>query len=237
MEVDAGCYHALALTSDGAVKSWGYNLYGQLGNSTTKSSTLPVDVDGFEGVTDIEAGAYHNYAQTSDSHVWGWGNNQYGQLLQEGDDSGDNVSRTNRTTPVEIPRLEGAQHLAAGLRHGAAFTDDDVFTWGNNSEGQLGNGSTVSRYESVKILTAHRSRTSRHPSAATPPTPADQHPPGARHRGCSTPTRAGHPPSNRGAETRSQGVSPAGRPALPPRLPRRTRSGTWSDLLGVVCAA
>ncbi|MGW0580305.1 RCC1 domain-containing protein, partial [Streptomyces sp. NPDC002920] len=107
VSIDAGCHHALALTSEDTVKSWGYNLYGQLGDSSTKSSTVPVDVDWLEGVSEIEAGAFHNYAKTSDSHVWGWGNNQYGQLL-EGDESfDDNVSRTNRTAPVEIPRLEG----------------------------------------------------------------------------------------------------------------------------------
>ncbi len=153
VEIDAGCHHALALTADDTVKSWGYNLYGQLGNSSTKSATVPVDVDWLEGVSDIEAGAHHNYAMTSDSHVWGWGNNQYGQLLEGDEAFGDNVSRTNRTAPVEIPRLEGVQHLAAGARHGVAVTADDVFTWGHNGEGQLGNGTTVSRYDSVRILT------------------------------------------------------------------------------------
>ncbi|MFF8379557.1 RCC1-like domain-containing protein [Streptomyces sp. NPDC015661] len=152
VEIDAGCYHALALTADDTVKSWGYNLYGQLGNSSTKSSTVPVDVDWLEGVSDIEAGAFHNYVKTSDSHVWGWGNNQYGQLLEGDEAFGDNVSRTNRTAPVEIPRLEGVQHLAAGARHGVAVTADDVFAWGHNGEGQLGNGTTVPRFESVKIL-------------------------------------------------------------------------------------
>ncbi|MBB4985329.1 RCC1-like domain-containing protein [Streptomyces nymphaeiformis] len=152
VEIDAGCYHALALTADDTVKSWGYNLYGQLGNSSTKSSTTPVDVDWLEGVSDIEAGAWHNYAKTSDSHVYGWGNNQYGQLLEGDEAFGDNISRTNRTAPVEIPRLEGVQHLAAGARHGVAVTADDVFAWGHNGEGQLGNGTTVSRFESVKIL-------------------------------------------------------------------------------------
>ncbi|WP_416969632.1 RCC1-like domain-containing protein [Streptomyces sp. 4F14] len=151
-KIDAGCYHALAITADDTVKSWGYNLYGQLGNSSTKSSTEPVDVDWIEGVSDIEAGAHHNYAMTSDSHVWGWGSNQYGQLLEGDEAFGDNVSRTNRTAPVEIPRLEGVQHLAAGARHGVAVTADDVFTWGHNGEGQLGNGTTVSRFDSVKIL-------------------------------------------------------------------------------------
>ncbi|MGW4055683.1 RCC1-like domain-containing protein [Streptomyces sp. NPDC004779] len=152
VSIDAGCHHALALTADNTVKSWGYNLYGQLGNSSTKSSTVPVDVDWLEDVSDIEAGAFHNYVKTSDSHVWGWGNNQYGQLLEGDEAFGDNVSRTNRTAPVEIPRLEGVQHLAAGARHGVAVTADEVFAWGHNGEGQLGNGTTVSRFESVKIL-------------------------------------------------------------------------------------
>lgn len=152
VSIDAGCHHALALTAENTVRSWGYNLYGQLGNSSTKSSTVPVDVDWLEDVSDIEAGAFHNYVTTSDSHVWGWGNNQYGQLLEGDEAFGDNVSRTNRTAPVEIPRLEGVQHLAAGARHGVAVTADEVFTWGHNGEGQLGNGTTVSRFESVKIL-------------------------------------------------------------------------------------
>ncbi|MGW2020333.1 RCC1 domain-containing protein [Streptomyces sp. NPDC001927] len=151
-EIDAGCHHALALTADDTVKSWGYNLYGQLGNSSTKSATEPVDVDWVEAVSDIEAGAFHNYVTTSDSHVWGWGNNQYGQLLESDEAFDSNVSRTNRTAPVEIPRLEGVQQLAAGARHGVALTADDVFAWGHNGEGQLGNGTTVPRYDSVKIL-------------------------------------------------------------------------------------
>ncbi|WP_240805684.1 hypothetical protein [Streptomyces sp. A1547] len=151
VKVDAGCHHALALTADDTVKSWGYNFHGQLGNSSTKSSTVPVDVDWLEDVSDIEAGAHHNYAQTSDRHVRGWGIKQYGQLLENGEDFDANTSRTNRTAPVETPRLDGVQHLAAGARHGAAVTSGGVFTWGRKGEGQLGNGTTVSRYESVKL--------------------------------------------------------------------------------------
>lgn len=151
-DIDAGCHHALALTADRTVKSWGYNLYGQLGDSSTTSSAVPVDVDWLEGVTEIEAGAHHNYAKTSDSKVWGWGNNQYGQLLEADERFDTDASRTNRTAPVEILRLEGVQHLAAGARHGIAVTANDVFTWGHNGEGQLGNGTTIARYEPVKIL-------------------------------------------------------------------------------------
>ncbi|WP_326770766.1 sialidase (plasmid) [Streptomyces sp. NBC_01591] len=150
--IAAGGHHGLALTADGTVKSWGYNLYGQLGNSTTKSATVPVDVDWIEGITTLAAGAHHNYVITSDSKIWGWGNNQYGQLLESDETFDNNISRTNRTAPVEIPRLEGVQHIAAGARHGVAVTADGIYTWGHNGEGQLGNGTTVARYETVKDL-------------------------------------------------------------------------------------
>ncbi|MDY0816077.1 sialidase [Kitasatospora purpeofusca] len=149
--IAAGGHHALALTADGTVKSWGYNLYGQLGNSSNKSSTVPVDVDLVEDVSTIIAGAHHNYAITSNGTVWGWGNNHYGQLLKADENFDTNVSRTNRTTPVEIARLKDAQSLTAGPRHGAAIIGGKVVTWGNNEEGQLGNGTTTSAYVEVNL--------------------------------------------------------------------------------------
>ncbi|MFD9411257.1 RCC1-like domain-containing protein [Streptomyces sp. NPDC059989] len=148
--IAAGVHHALVLTADNTVKSWGYNLHGQLGNSSTKSSNLPVDVDWIEGVNGIIAGAFHNYATTSDGEVWGWGNNQYGQLLED-ENFADTAARTNRTAPVEIPLLKGAQSLAAGARHAAAIIGGKVFTWGHNDEGQLGNGTTTPAYVEVQL--------------------------------------------------------------------------------------
>lgn len=149
--IAAGAQHALALPADDTIKSWGYNLYGQLGTSSTKSSTLPVDVDWLEGVSEITAGAHHNYAKTSDSTVWGWGSNQYGQLPTDEENSGDNASRANRTAPVELTLLKDAQALAAGARHGLAVIAGDVYAFGDNSEGQLGNGTTTPGYHKVDL--------------------------------------------------------------------------------------
>ncbi|TXL91383.1 sialidase [Streptomyces sp. IB2014 016-6] len=178
-DIDAGCHHALALTADRTVKSWGHNAYGQLGDSSTKSSVLPVDVDWLSGVNDIEAGANHNYAITDEGIVWGWGSNKNNQLLQTEAPAGANPNanpnadrndadadadavvnadakapRTNRTVPVEIPRLEGAQQIAAGANHGIAIFGDDVFAWGHNNEGQLGDRTTTSRVDAVATLNA-----------------------------------------------------------------------------------
>lgn len=160
-DIDAGCHHALALTADKTVKAWGHNLSGQLGDSSTKSAVRPVDVDWLSGVNDIEAGANHNYAITDDGMVWGWGNNKNNQLLQaevpaDANAKGDAKAapRTNRTTPVEIPRLEGAQQIAAGANHGIAVFGEDVFAWGQNNEGQLGDRTTTARVEAVSTLNA-----------------------------------------------------------------------------------
>lgn len=151
-EIDAGCHHALALTADKTVKSWGKNVSGQLGDSSTKNSVVPVDVDWIENVENIEAGANHNYAMDSDGRVWGWGNNQNNQLLEADPAAKDSRQFTNRTAPIDIPRLEGAQQVAAGAQHGIAVFGEDIFAWGHNTEGQLGNSSTMSSMESVHTL-------------------------------------------------------------------------------------
>lgn len=152
-EIDAGCHHALALTTEKTVKAWGKNSSGQLGDSSTRSSTRPVDVDWIENVTDIEAGANHNYVITDDDMVWGWGANQNNQLL-EADPAAAKDAKTlvNRTAPIEIPRLAGAQQIAAGSHHGIAVFGEDVFAWGHNAEGQVGNNVSTSGVQSVHTL-------------------------------------------------------------------------------------
>ncbi|MEU2549095.1 sialidase [Streptomyces roseolus] len=165
--IAAGCHHALALTTpeDGenagksVVMAWGQNIYGQLGNSSTASSVKPVTVDWIKDVSTIHAGAWHNYAVTSTGEVWGWGHNQYGQLLDEDETFDGETSRTNRTAPVQIPQLKGLTKLAAGAFHGVALKDDYVYTWGQNADGQLGNGSTTDSHTLVKVLHSDSSTT------------------------------------------------------------------------------
>jgi alpha-tubulin suppressor-like RCC1 family protein len=166
-KIDAGCHHALAVTSaeegeeagKSVVKAWGYNIYGQLGNSSTASATTPVDVDWLEGVADIEAGAWHNYARLSDGSVWGWGHNQYGQLLDDDETFDGEVYRTNHTAPIEIPQLRNLTKLAAGAFHGVALKDEYVYTWGQNADGQLGNGNTRDSHTMLRVLSSDSSTT------------------------------------------------------------------------------
>ena len=78
--VHGGQGHAAALRNDGTVWTWGYNLFGQLGNGDYLNSNVPVQVSGLTDVVAISCGHGYSLARKSDGTVWGWGDNQHGQL-------------------------------------------------------------------------------------------------------------------------------------------------------------
>jgi alpha-tubulin suppressor-like RCC1 family protein len=136
--VAGGDYHSVALQADGTVQAWGDNTQGQLGTGNTSSSLVPVTVPGLSGsVTAIAAGAYHTVVLLADGSVQAWGNNGFGQL-------GDGTT-TSSLVPVTVTGLGGpVTAIAAGTYHTMALlADGTVKTWGDNTQGQLGNGSMV----------------------------------------------------------------------------------------------
>ncbi|MEE1828538.1 hypothetical protein PUR61_41185 [Streptomyces sp. BE20] len=161
--IAAGCNHNLALvgppaggtgptgpTSGNALKAWGYNATGQLGDNSTISRYTPVDTQGIwlGGVSQIAAGCNHSLAVTdSDNKLKAWGQNTSGQI---GDGTTD-----YRITPVPVPGITGTRLVAAGREHTIALLGDNtVRSWGNNGSGQLGNGTTTDSSTPVTSLTA-----------------------------------------------------------------------------------
>ena len=145
--IAAGFYHTCALTSVGGIKCWGDNRYSQLSDGTTTAyRTKPVDVEGLSrGVSAIAAGYLHNCALLNAGGVKCWGDNRNSQL---------GVGTTARhTKPVNVHGLtRGVSAIAAGFHHTCALTSaGGVKCWGENLNGQLGDGTTANRPTPVDV--------------------------------------------------------------------------------------
>ncbi len=163
--------------ASGTVQAWGDNGSGQLGNGTmtrTECACIPtpVSVSGLSGVTALASGDYHSLALLSDGTMRAWGYNYYGQL-------GTGTAPTGGCacihTPVPVINLSGVTAIAAGGVHSLALLGDGTIrSWGENSQGQLGVGTTTNSATPVPVsglggVTAIAGTTSAWRSWATAP--------------------------------------------------------------------
>jgi alpha-tubulin suppressor-like RCC1 family protein len=110
-EIAAGTYHSCALMTNGTVRCWGANTYGQLGNGNTNNATRPVTVAGLpRPAVAITAGGYHSCAKLDDGSIRCWGKNDKGQL--------GNNSKTNSVIPVAIAAPAGPSYTKVKVQKG-----------------------------------------------------------------------------------------------------------------------
>lgn len=137
--VMASILHSVATKSDGSLWTWGDNTNGQLGDGTVVGKIIPVNIATVVNCNWIAKGHQHTLAKKSDGTLWSWGGNASGQL-------GD-ATNTQKNSPVGVSGLATDWLIVnSKLTHTVALkTDGNLYTWGTNLYGQLGDGSTSAK--------------------------------------------------------------------------------------------
>ena len=154
--ISMGDSHTSAITSESRIFTWGRNNYGQLGDDTLDQLS-PMDITSefslnlSETFTQLSLGRYHSSVLTSEGRYFIWGYNNSGQLAD-----GTNIEKK---TPIEITSQfnlnpgDIISKVSLGGYHSSLLTSDgEIFLWGYNTYGQLGDATYASRYLPVQTV-------------------------------------------------------------------------------------
>ncbi|HEY9162740.1 MAG TPA: PKD domain-containing protein [Desulfomonilia bacterium] len=147
VSIACGYQHTLAIKSNGTLWAWGLNDHGQLGLGDTVTRLVPTQV-GSEQWVCIDAGSYHSVGLLLDGTLQAWGYGLYGQLGTGG--------VADELEPSYVGNgLPEWRVINAGRNHTAAIDGNgQLWTWGRNGYGQIGDGTTINKYDPIQIGTA-----------------------------------------------------------------------------------
>ena len=144
-EFSIGSNHVLALKTDGTLWAWGSNGWGVIGDGTTTDRPTPTQVGAGSIWTKIFAGHTYNLALKNDGTLWAWGSNNQGEL-----GIGSTASQIN--SPTQVGTSNSWQTFVGNYNHVLAIkADGTLWAWGENSFGQLGDGTNISKRTPVQI--------------------------------------------------------------------------------------
>ncbi|KAJ8301898.1 hypothetical protein KUTeg_020885 [Tegillarca granosa] len=150
-QISAGYCHTLVLNTQGEVYAFGCGFFGQMGLGSNQKQTLPVKVYTIpEKVTTVATKYFHSVAVTISNRIYIWGSHPYNlrfaahalrKARQAGQTLGDPVEPYLTPELVDTSYVNGKiLQVVTGSSHTAVITSDgDVYMWGRNLEGQLGN--------------------------------------------------------------------------------------------------
>jgi alpha-tubulin suppressor-like RCC1 family protein len=121
VKIGAMRYSVAALTSTGAVYTWGYNDYGALGTGDTTNRPTPVQII-TSGAVDVDQGAYGGAAVMSDGTIWQWGNNANGEM-------GTGTAGGSAKVPTPVVGVANAKRVDVGQYH-TLYVTNDGNAWG-----------------------------------------------------------------------------------------------------------
>jgi alpha-tubulin suppressor-like RCC1 family protein len=139
LRVSGGSYHGIAVKTDGTIWTWGRNAYGTLGLGNTTDYSSPKQVGAGTTWASIAGGSSHCVAIKTDGTMWSWGDNSNTGAGRLG--LGD---QERRSSPTQIGALTNWLKISAGRYHNLAIkTNSTLWSWGRNSYGEVGDGTTT----------------------------------------------------------------------------------------------
>jgi len=141
----AGISHDVAIRADGNLWGWGKNTKGQLGDTTVFTRNRPVQAGTNANWTQVAAGNAHSVGLQSNGTLWLWGDNSKGQL-------GTDLISSYSVSPFQIESSQNWKAITAGDFHTMALrSDGTIWAFGDNSRGQLGDGSGATTNFPVQV--------------------------------------------------------------------------------------
>ena len=137
--MDGGHMFSIAIKDDGTLWGWGSNSNGELGAGNTPYKLMPTKIGTESNWSSVSAGYYHTVAIKKDGSLWTWGNNRQGQL-------GLGTSVSEYYEPQRVGTENNWKSVSAGSHHTMAIKNNGtLWGWGENREGQLGDGTRISK--------------------------------------------------------------------------------------------
>ena len=147
-KVFAGSNFNMAIDLEGKVWAWGVNSNGQLGNNTTSNSVSPVKVETSDNFTQISTSYGYSVALDEEGNIWAWGKLEY--------NANENIMTENLgIVPTKLNLETTFNKISAGKDFILALDGEgDIWVYGNNSYGQLGNGNLDNSFEGFNKITS-----------------------------------------------------------------------------------
>ena len=139
LRVSAGGSHTVAIRTDGTLWAWG-SLHG----------FTPTQIGVAAHWAYVSAGGSHSVAITTSGELWAWGSNSHGQIGDGTITTWENYN--DRFNPVRIGTASIWASVSAGTTHTVAITTNgELWAWGNQWDGRLGDGETTGDHQSTPI--------------------------------------------------------------------------------------
>lgn len=163
--VRSGLDHTCGITTAGKAWCWGNNRHGQIGNFSRVNQPTPAAVGGNHTWRWINPGGLHTCGVTTDSRAYCWGRNVEGQL-------GGGTTRSSIGSPVAVSGGLAFRNVSAGHFQTCGVTPADrAYCWGQNSTGQLGDGTETPRSQPRPVAGTRRYHNTSEPVLLLRPDP------------------------------------------------------------------